>query len=92
MQKLCQRCTVLDRNGQDIEDRVQSCEICAKHQNVNAKEPPIIPEIPDRPWWKIAADFFEYHSQHYLLVVDYFSKLPEVLNWTIKQARTPLNI
>jgi hypothetical protein len=36
--------------AQDIEDRVKSCEICAKHQNVNAKEPMIMPEIPDRPW------------------------------------------
>jgi hypothetical protein len=65
--------------AQDIEDRVKSCEICAKHQNVNAKEPMIMPEIPDRPWSKIAADLFEYQSQHYLLVVDYFSKWPEVL-------------
>jgi hypothetical protein len=39
----------------------------------------IMPEIPDRPWSKIAADLFEYQSQHYLLVVDYFSKWPEVL-------------
>jgi hypothetical protein len=65
--------------AQDIEDRVKSCEICAKHQNVNAKEPMIMPEIPDRPWSIIAADLFEYQSQHYLLVVDYFSKWPEVL-------------
>jgi hypothetical protein len=49
--------------AQDIEDRVKSCEICAKHQNVNAKEPMIMPEIPDRPWSKIAADLFEYQSQ-----------------------------
>lgn len=65
--------------AQDIEDRVKFFEICAKHQNVNAKEPMIMPEIPDRPWSKIAADLFEYQSQHYLLVVDYFSKWPEVL-------------
>ena len=63
------------RMAQDTEDRVKSFEICAKHQNVNAKEPMIIPEIPDRPWSKIAADLFESQSQYYLLVFeDYFSK------------------
>lgn len=70
--------------AQDIEDRVKSCEICAKHQNVNAKEPMIMPEIPDRPWSKIAADLFEYQSQHYLLVVDYFSRSFEI-GQSIKQ-------
>ena len=36
-------------------------------------------EVPDRHWAKVAADIFYYKGRDYLLVVDYFSKYPEVL-------------
>ena len=35
-------------------------------------------EIPERPWAKVGADLFEFNNQHYLLIVDYFSKWPEI--------------
>ena len=36
--------------GQDIERKViRSCSICAEYQNQNAKEPMLMPEMPDRP-------------------------------------------
>ncbi|VDI67892.1 Hypothetical predicted protein [Mytilus galloprovincialis] len=65
--------------GQDIEDKVKACGLCAQHQSLNAKEPMLMPEIPERPWSKVATDLFEYQKQHYLLVVDYYSKWPEVM-------------
>ncbi|CAC5401780.1 unnamed protein product [Mytilus coruscus] len=65
--------------GQDIEDKVKACGLCAQHQSLNAKEPMLMPEIPERPWSKLATDLFEYQKQHYLLVVDYYSKWPEVM-------------
>ena len=63
----------------DIEQTVRACTICAATQNANPKEPMLIPDIPNRPWSKLAADLFEFRGIHYLLVVDYFSKWPEVL-------------
>ncbi|CAC5366661.1 unnamed protein product [Mytilus coruscus] len=65
--------------GQDIEDKVKSCGLCAQHQSLNAKEPMLMPEISERPWSKLAVDLFEYQKQHYLLVVDYYSKWSEVM-------------
>jgi len=35
--------------------------------------------VPDRPWEKLGADYFTLVGKDYLLVVDYFSKFPEVI-------------
>ena len=34
--------------------------------------------LPRRPWEKLGADLFQFKNNHYLLVVDYFSRFPEV--------------
>ena len=57
-----------------IEETVAACALCAEHSRANAKEPLIPMEIPERPWVKVGADLFEFNNQHYLLIVDYFSK------------------
>lgn len=44
----------------------------------NQREPLIPQEVPGRPWATVAADIFYYKGRDYLLVVDYFSKYPEV--------------
>ncbi|XP_048765918.2 uncharacterized protein K02A2.6-like [Ostrea edulis] len=64
--------------GKDIENLVSSCEICAKYQAMNPKEPMIPSELPTRPWSKIGMDLFELNGTHYLLTVDYLSKWPKV--------------
>jgi transposase InsO family protein len=61
-----------------IEDKIAKCDICAKHQSQNPKEPMIKMGIPDRPYSKISVDIFEMRGRQYLLSVDYFSKWPEV--------------
>ena len=61
-----------------IEETVAACALCAEHSRANAKEPLIPMEIPERPWAKVGADLFEFNNQHYLLIVDYFSKWPEI--------------
>ncbi|CAC5369354.1 unnamed protein product [Mytilus coruscus] len=58
----------------DIKDIVEKCETCA----VNNKEPMITSKLPDRPSSKLAADLFQFKGEHYLLTVDYYSKLPEI--------------
>ena len=65
-------------NG-EIEDMVSTCEICQKMQNRNQREPMQPHEIPQRPWSKVASDIFELGSASYVVVVDYYSKFPEVM-------------
>ena len=68
----------------DIETLVKECEICNKFATPNRKEPMIPHQIPSRPWEKVGVDYFTLYNQDYLLVVDYFSKYPEVIQVSSK--------
>ena len=58
--------------------QVKKCKICAKFRNQNPKEPLMPHLIPDTPWTKLGGDIFDYVDRSYLLIVDYFSKYPEI--------------
>ena len=45
-------------------------------------------EVPNQPWSKLGADIFTYSNNDHLLVVDYFSKYPEVVSLPDKPAVT----
>ncbi|XP_038045865.1 uncharacterized protein K02A2.6-like [Patiria miniata] len=60
-----------------IEDTVAKCAICQSSRKTQPAEPMIQHDIPDRPWSKLGADVFHL-GVNYLLVVDYYSKFPEV--------------
>ena len=47
--------------------------------NLNHKEPLVLREIPDRPWKNIAIDLFHFSGKEYLLIVDIYSKFPEII-------------
>ena len=61
-----------------IEKMISKCSVCLKYQRQNQKEPLLPHEVPQRPWQKLGADIFELNSKSYLLVVDYYSKYPEL--------------
>ena len=61
-----------------IDDLVSQCSTCQQHQRSNQREPLIPQQVPQRPWCTVAADIFYFKGRDYLLVVDYFSKFPEV--------------
>jgi hypothetical protein len=60
-----------------IEDTVNSCEICIKHRQP-VTEPMLSSEIPTRPWQVIGADLAEHENEKYLVIQDYYSKYPEI--------------
>ena len=61
-----------------IKEMVQTCPDCAKYLSP-PREPMISSTLPDYPWQKVSSDLFQLHGHSYLLVVDYFSRYPEVV-------------
>ena len=49
-----------------IREMVQTCPDCAKYS----------------PWQRVGSDLFQLHRHTYLLVVDYYSRYPEVIKLT----------
>ena len=70
----------------DIDDYVSKCPTCAKFKAKNPREPLVPHEVPQRPWAKLGTDIFEFAVKAYLVVVDYFSKYPEVCRLENKTA------
>ena len=48
--------------------------MCNMHRPEQCKEPLHSHTVPNRPWAKVGADLFELQGQHYILLVDYYSK------------------
>ncbi|XP_031359175.1 uncharacterized protein K02A2.6-like [Photinus pyralis] len=63
-----------------IETLVNKCEMCNRHANSNKREPMISHEIIKKPWQKVGIDLYEVSGKIYLIVVDYYSKFPEISN------------
>jgi len=53
-----------------------------KYKPAQQKEPLVLHDVPSLPWFSFGVDIFEHRSHHYLLVADYFSKLPVVKKLT----------
>ncbi|KAK9746376.1 Integrase zinc binding domain [Popillia japonica] len=62
----------------EITDVVKKCPACLTYQNSQAKEPMIIKESASRPWQIITANLFTLQSREYLLLVDSYTKYPEI--------------
>ena len=61
-----------------IKQFVENCRECAKVARPR-REPLLPTPLPDYPWQVVGSDLFELKGEHYLLVVDYFSRYPEVI-------------
>ena len=61
-----------------IETYVKNCPHCQK-TFTPPREPLMVVPLPKRPWERVAADLFELDGIQYLLVVDYYSRYPEVI-------------
>lgn len=61
-----------------IEEVIRNCSLCADFQNKLPRQPLKPTETPELPFEEVASDLFEFESQQYILVVDYYSKFIEV--------------
>ena len=66
--------------SKDIENMVSNCDPCLTFQRKNQHEPLINRELPNENWENIAADLFYVDGKDFLLVVDMFSKYPELIS------------
>lgn len=62
----------------DIENLVKKCHTCLKHSR-NKKMPLQPTEFPERPWQRVGMDLFFLNGQWWLIVVDYYSRYPELV-------------
>ncbi|KAK3728358.1 hypothetical protein QZH41_011397, partial [Actinostola sp. cb2023] len=63
-----------------IEDKINSCLACQSTTKRNIREPLQMSKLPDGPWLEISADLFGPlpSGQHLLVVIDNYSRFPEV--------------
>lgn len=63
---------------QQIKHLIEQCPVYVKSST--PKSQPLIPsELPDYPWQRVGTDLFAINGVNYLLIVDYFSRYPEVI-------------
>ena len=57
---------------------IHACPVCARTARPR-KEPLIPTTLPEYPWQQVATDLFTLNGSDYLVIVDYFSRYPEVI-------------
>ena len=62
----------------DVKNYVSTCEACREYERSQFKETMMSPEMPNRPWQRVAADLFEFGEKTYLVTSDYYSDFFEV--------------
>ncbi|UYV83714.1 hypothetical protein LAZ67_23002282 [Cordylochernes scorpioides] len=63
---------------EEIAETVRKCSVCI--QEAVSKHEPLIPtNFPTRPWQKIGMDLFKFENKWYLVVIDYYSRFPEMV-------------
>ena len=72
----------------DIENTVSNCAVCCKYKKAHPKKPMIPHFIPSERFLKVGMDIMTFHNTDYLVVVDYFSKYPEVTALPDKTAQS----
>ena len=72
--------------SRDIESLISRCSVCNAHCRKQQKETLLPHPVPDLPWQKVVADIFSLYGKDYLLVVDYYSKFPEICHLPNKTA------
>ena len=67
------------RSNSDINNMVDTCETCQRHQHNYQKESLKPYPVPTCPWQVIGTDLCEINKKDYLVMVDAYSSYPEVI-------------
>ena len=85
--RLARKCIFWPGMSLQVDDLVSKCTICMQQRNDNPREPLLPHKVPDRPWEKVGADLFEWNGKDHLIILDYFSRYPEVAELTSTKAK-----
>ena len=72
----------------DIKRIIGDCELRIKFQNKQQREPLLSHEMFNKRYFKVGMDVLTLQNKDYLVIVDYYSKYPELLPLHDKTART----
>ena len=61
-----------------IDSLVSNCSVRAEHQNMQPAEPLKPTPTPDLPYDMVGCDIFQFESEKYVVIVDYYSKYIDV--------------
>ncbi|UYV77733.1 K02A2.6-like [Cordylochernes scorpioides] len=64
--------------SEEIAETVRKCSVCIQ-EAVSRHEPLIPTKFPTRPWQRIGMDLFKFENKWYLVVIDYYSRFPEMV-------------
>ena len=64
--------------SRELINMVTYCGVCTREASLR-KEPMMASPLPDYPWQVVGSDLFTLKNTQYLLVVDYFSRYPEIV-------------
>ena len=66
--------------SKQIENIVNACQVCQRHQASLPKETyiPVATDLPHIPWYTLSTDLFTLDGETYLLIADYMSKFPVI--------------
>ena len=88
---LARQCIFWPGMTAQIRDTVSTCSVCLTHRNSNASEPLKPHPLPSRPWERVATDLATYKGRPHLIVVDYYSRYPEVAELKNQTSKVVIN-
>ena len=78
--------------NKDIKHLVEACATCQRHRPQEPRQPLKPTPPPERPWQQLGADFMTFDGSEYLVIVDYYTKMPIVRKMPTSQCNSAKTI
>ena len=75
----------------DIRKMVEACPTCLRHCPQEPWQPLQSTPAPERPWQHLGADYFSFDGSDYLVIVNYYTKMPFVRKMSPSQCNSAWN-
>ena len=75
-QYCARQCVYWPGINEDIRKMVEACPTCQCHCPQEPRQPLQPTPAPEHPWQHLGADFFTFDGFEYLVIIDYYTKMP----------------